>query len=86
MTETGGLIASQYKNTKRNNSVGYLHGGGIKMKVVNVSTGNVLGPNQEGELCFKLDYPMLGYYKNPKESKKAIDDEGTSQTLLMLYY
>lgn len=65
----------QQRNSKIIDSIGHLIDG-MKMKVLDQSSGDILGPNEEGELCFKLDYLMLGYYKKPEEFKKMIDDEG----------
>lgn len=84
ITEAGGAISLQRKDFKRTDSIGHVVEG-IQMKVVDLSTGGVLGSNQEGELCFKLDFMMLGYYKNPEEFKTIMDDEGTGKKNKMFH-
>lgn len=37
--------------------------------------GNVLGPNQEGEILIKSGLTFLGYMENPEATKDFIDDE-----------
>lgn len=75
MTELGGCATLQSKKFTNSNSVGHIVEG-LKMKVIDLKTGHMLGPNQEGELCFTLDNMMLGYWKYPEETKKMIDEEG----------
>lgn len=78
MTELGGCATSQSKKFTKIDSIGYIVEG-VKMKVIDVKTGEKLGPNQEGELCFTVDNMMLGYWKNPEETKKMIDEDGIMQ-------
>ena len=75
MTEASGLIAMQTRDSKRIDSIGQIVPG-ITMKVLDVTSGRQLGPNEQGELCFKLDNIMLGYYNKEKETKEMIDKEG----------
>jgi len=49
---------------------------GIEMKVVDPLTGKKLPPNEGGELCLRGWSRFREYYKNPDETKKAIDSEG----------
>lgn len=79
MTEAGGGMCMQWKDCEKIESVGHLCRGGLKMKVLDLSTGATLGSNQKGELCFKLDTLMLGYYKNPEKTREMIDDEGMNK-------
>ncbi|XP_014211352.1 4-coumarate--CoA ligase 1-like [Copidosoma floridanum] len=79
MTELGGMVVYQRSAFKKIDSIGYVVGG-IKMKIIDSAMGNKLGPNQQGELCFKFDGIMLGYFKNPRETKKMLDDEGWLHT------
>lgn len=75
MTELGGVIAIQPRKFARSDSIGYIVEE-VKMKVIDPETDRLLGPNEEGELCFTLDNMMLGYWKNPQETIKIIDQEG----------
>ena len=48
----------------------------VQVKMVDLTTGEALGPNQSGELYCKSPTMMLGYYKNSQATKETIDDEG----------
>ena len=49
-------------------------------KVVDPSTGVVLGPGQVGEICFKGRQTMMGYYDNPKATAETIDQDNWLHT------
>ena len=49
---------------------------GIEVKVVDHVTGDKLPANMGGELCLRGWSRFREYYKNPEETKKAIDSEG----------
>ncbi|KAG8297974.1 hypothetical protein J6590_025191 [Homalodisca vitripennis] len=55
-------------------------------KIINPETGEALGPNQSGELCFKGPQVMLGYHNNPKATAGMIDPEGWLMTGDIGYY
>ncbi|KAF2885425.1 hypothetical protein ILUMI_20748 [Ignelater luminosus] len=57
---------------------------GLSYKIVDLSTGEILGPNQEGELCIKSEFAMNGYYK--KDSSEAWDADGFLETGDIAYY
>ncbi|XP_051164103.1 uncharacterized protein LOC127283351 isoform X2 [Leptopilina boulardi] len=61
------------------NSCGYLYPN-MSMKIIDIKSGEILGPNKSGEICFKSQYLMKGYYKNPTATKNAIDSEGWYHT------
>ena len=42
------------------------------LQVVDLDTGSNLGPGQRGEICFKCNYMMNGYFKNPKATADMI--------------
>jgi acyl-CoA synthetase (AMP-forming)/AMP-acid ligase II len=49
-------------------------------KVVDVSTGAELGPNQEGEICVRGPQVMKGYLNRPDATAAMIDPEGWLHT------
>ena len=51
-----------------------------RAKVVDVNTGEALGPGQEGELCIFGPQVMKGYYNNPKATEEMIDPNGWLHT------
>ncbi|MCA9071559.1 MAG: AMP-binding protein, partial [Planctomycetaceae bacterium] len=53
---------------------------GIEVKLVDPSSGETLGDNQQGELCTRGHVKMLGYYNNPEGTSTAIDGEGWLHT------
>jgi len=44
-------------------------------KVVDIETGAILGPGQQGELCVAGPQVMMGYYRNPVATEKTIVDD-----------
>ncbi|OXU19080.1 hypothetical protein TSAR_014622, partial [Trichomalopsis sarcophagae] len=67
------------------NSIGFIKPN-RQLKVVDVTTRKPLGPNEEGELCLKSAGMMIGYYKNPIDTSKIIDEEGWLHTGDLGYY
>ncbi|XP_070384114.1 uncharacterized protein [Dermacentor albipictus] len=47
-----------------------------KHKVVDVLTREKLGPHQTGEVCYRTESMMSGYYKRPKETADLVDEDG----------
>ncbi|XP_077265597.1 luciferin 4-monooxygenase-like isoform X2 [Temnothorax americanus] len=84
LTDAGGLCVSQMKNSKPG-SCGFVTKG-IRIKIVDKKTGQVLGPNERGELCIKSEFIMNGYHKNPEKTKSAIDSNGWLHTKDIVYY
>ena len=41
-------------------------------KIVDITTGAALGPNEDGELCVAGPQVMKGYHDNPKATKKTV--------------
>jgi 4-coumarate--CoA ligase len=58
---------------------------GVYAKVVDES-GKALGPNQNGELCFKGSVMMMGYIGDEQATKATIDEEGWLHTGDVGYY
>ncbi|XP_033229236.1 4-coumarate--CoA ligase-like 2 isoform X2 [Belonocnema kinseyi] len=86
-TELGTTIV-QFYDEKENI---YYNSGGIvlpdvEMKVVDVNTGEILGPNQKGELHFKAKGMIKRYFKNPKTTEEVIDSDGWFHTKDLGYY
>nr|QGJ83190.1 luciferase [Rhagophthalmus giganteus] len=48
----------------------------VQAKIVDLTTGKSLGPNKRGELCFKSEIIMKGYFNNQKATDEAIDKDG----------
>jgi fatty-acyl-CoA synthase len=53
---------------------------GVEVKIVDVATGEEVPDGQQGEVCGRGHDVMIGYYKQPKETAEAIDDEGWLHT------
>lgn len=48
---------------------------GFQCKIVDPKTGQTLATKEVGEVCFKGDQVMLGYYENPKVTADTIDEK-----------
>ncbi|XP_063994906.1 uncharacterized protein LOC135172648 [Diachasmimorpha longicaudata] len=57
-----------------------------EIKIVDPESGNILGPNEEGELYAKHAGMMLRYYKDEQNTKAAFDEEGWFRTGDLAYY
>lgn len=84
MTETGLVTLSPF-DVDVPGSVGYI-GPGASCVVRDLVTGENLGPNQEGELCFKGLTIMKGYYKNDDATKNSFTEDGWFKTGDVGYY
>ena len=71
----GRAIARQNKHSKTPDSIGFITKNS-QIQIVNLTTGENLGPNQVGEIWIHSSLRMLGYYKDLEATKQAIDDEG----------
>ncbi|XP_077991036.1 uncharacterized protein LOC144445371, partial [Glandiceps talaboti] len=49
-------------------------------KVVDLETGDTLGVNEDGELCFRGPQIMKGYLKNEKATSEMVKDDGWLHT------
>src|SRR5829696_5470304 len=52
----------------------------VEVKLVDVDTGEGVGPNEQGDLCTRGYHVMKGYYKMPDETEEVIDEEGWLHT------
>jgi len=75
MTEAGGCIIAPICSANKIGSCGEPISRSMA-KVVDINTGEALGPNQEGELCYYGPNVMKGYYNNEKATRETIDTEG----------
>ena len=57
-----------------------------RVKVVDINTGESLGPGQEGEMCVFGPQVMKGYYKNVKATEETVDSAGWLHTGDIAYY
>ncbi|XP_049522185.1 long-chain-fatty-acid--CoA ligase-like isoform X3 [Dermacentor silvarum] len=67
MTESGGIICSPSMRGARGTDMGF-PAAMVEIKVVDPVTRIKLGPNETGEICFRIPTVMRGYYKRPKET------------------
>lgn len=51
----------------------------FSMKIVD-DDGNQCGTGENGEVCFRANYPFLGYYNNQKATDQVLDAAGFFQT------
>lgn len=58
----------------------------MSAKVVDIDTGKSLGPMKTGELWFRGDVIMKGYYNNPEATRSTIDENGWLHTGDIGYY
>ena len=68
-------IITQNKNCKIPDSAGFVCSN-LQIQIVDVKTGENLGPNQVGEIWVKSPLMMTGYYRNSEATKKVFDDAG----------
>ncbi|XP_064093597.1 uncharacterized protein LOC135206196 isoform X2 [Macrobrachium nipponense] len=79
LTETGGITGNGGALGFKAGSVGRIMPY-VRIKVLNVTTGEMLGDNEEGEICINSPGNMVGYANDLKATKGMIDDEGWVHT------
>jgi fatty-acyl-CoA synthase len=52
----------------------------VEVKIVDVDTGQEVGPDEQGDLCTRGYHVMRGYYKMDERTREVIDDEGWLHT------
>ncbi|XP_035902710.1 4-coumarate--CoA ligase 1 [Anopheles stephensi] len=85
MSETTLAMLVQTNDSKKSGSVGKLQVGTMA-KVVDISSGKLLGPNAPGELYFKGTQIMKGYIGNETATNETIDKNGWLRTGDIGYY
>lgn len=71
MTEQTPASMTNMPGMTKSGSIGRLLGNTIAL-VVNLETGEILGPNEIGSLLVHSETQFEGYYKNPDETKKVL--------------
>jgi len=69
---TGGICVNPLESIQKPLSIG-LPIKGVEVKIID-EDGVDLGPNEVGELFVKSDSVMVGYYKQPAETKRVLRD------------
>nr|XP_022909024.1 luciferin 4-monooxygenase-like [Onthophagus taurus] len=85
LTETTVVLTLTPSFTEKTGSCGVLDPDMLAV-VRDPETGKNLGPNQEGELCFKGPLIMKGYYKNDAANKETFTSDGYMRTGDIGYY
>ncbi|XP_046745640.1 luciferin 4-monooxygenase-like [Diprion similis] len=73
MTELGGAATIQDPNSKPGSCGRPVYG--IACKVIERSTGKILGPGETGEICWQSPCIMKGYRNDPEATAEAIDKD-----------
>ncbi|CAN7938031.1 unnamed protein product, partial [Ixodes hexagonus] len=58
----------------------------VEIKIVDVTTGRNLEPNETGELCFRSPLAIRGYYKKPEATAQFRDKDGWCHSGDLAYY
>lgn len=85
MTELAIVSTITPPNEQRPGSVGKVFPD-MEVKVRDPETGKSLGPNQVGEMCFRGNMVMKGYYKNEEATQSCFDKDGFFCTGDLAYY
>lgn len=74
ISEVSGSVTIDYPTFHANDSTGTFVSG-AQVKIVD-DNGNRCGVDESGEICLKLSYKPLGYYKNAAANDELFDSEG----------
>lgn len=77
MTEIGGAVSVAVIQHNCNSEGKLSHG--IQVKIID-ENGNKCGIGDDGEICVKSQYKVLGYYGNEKATAQVIDNDGFFMT------
>jgi long-chain acyl-CoA synthetase len=67
------IMANPYKGMHKLGSIG-IPFPDVQAKIVSLDDGRDLGPCEPGEIVLRSPTSMIGYYKNPEETRKALVD------------
>ncbi|CAN8017658.1 unnamed protein product, partial [Ixodes persulcatus] len=84
-TELSNVISWMPRDTMEHKTIGF-PAPDVQMKVVDIDTGNVLGPKEHGELWVKSPTNMRAYYNNPDATAEVITPDGWLRTGDIVYY
>ncbi|XP_075725422.1 uncharacterized protein LOC119179185 isoform X2 [Rhipicephalus microplus] len=85
MTESGGIVCSTSLHEAVGIGMGF-PGAMVEIKVVDPVSRVKLGPNEPGEICFRIPTVMRGYYKRPKETAEFFEGNGWCRSGDIGYY
>ncbi|XP_063822002.1 uncharacterized protein LOC135072009 [Ostrinia nubilalis] len=83
MTETTGVLTEEHEGVTQNGSVGRVAPGNT-VKIVDIETRKILGPNEQGEVCVKGPVLFAGYIG--KDMSEYFDEDGYYRTGDVAYY
>ncbi|KAL1469037.1 hypothetical protein MTO96_025115, partial [Rhipicephalus appendiculatus] len=85
LTESGGIVCSTSLQEAIGIDMGF-PGAMVEIKVVDPVSRIKLGPNEPGEICFRIPTVMRGYYKRPKETAEFFEGNGWCRSGDIGYY